>query len=100
MFSKTLLPSVWLVLSMSAARPCSAKVNPEAEAPLMIAIYNDAEVPAGVLERAEEAGSAIFGKVGLRAEWIHCRVPGESEAQSRLCSQAEFPAHLQLHIVK
>lgn len=101
MFWKMLLPSFWFaVLVMGGAHPCSARVNPEGEIPVVIAIYNDAQVPPEVLEIAEETGGAIFAKAGLRAEWLHCRVPGETEEQSRLCSHAEFPAHLQVHIAR
>jgi len=65
-----------------------------------ISVYNHAEVPADVLERAEKEASQVFGRTGIEVTWLNCRIPAVSEEASRACREAVFPEHLHLRIVR
>ena len=65
-----------------------------------ISVYNIAEVPADVLERAENEASQVFRLAGIEVTWLNCRIPAVSEDASRACREAVFPGHLHLRIVR
>lgn len=82
--------------------PGSGKGRGEAEesARVTISVYNDAEVPADVLGRAEEQAGQIFLHAGIEVFWLNCPVLAVSEDASRACREAIFPEHLHLRIVR
>jgi hypothetical protein len=67
---------------------------------ITISVYNDAEVPADVLERAQNEASQVFRQAGIEVHWLNCKVPAISEEASRACREAVFPQHLHLRIVR
>ena len=67
---------------------------------MTISVYNDAEVSADVLERAENEASHVFRQAGIEVTWLNCRIPAANEEASRACREAVFPEHLHLRIVR
>lgn len=65
-----------------------------------ISVYNEAEVPADVLEQAENEALHVFRQAGIEVNWLNCRFPAVSEEASRACREAVFPEHLHLRIVR
>ena len=74
--------------------------NEEKAAEVTVSVYNDAAVPVEVLDRAEQAGSRIFQRAGIKVNWLNCQVPAASEEASRTCREVAFPQHLHLRIVR
>lgn len=64
-----------------------------------VALFNDARVPSAVLAGAQETTSYIFSKSGIDINWMLCGREDESPEERNACSQSEFPAHLDVHIV-
>lgn len=65
-----------------------------------ISVYNDAEVPANVLQQGENGASQVFRLAGIDVHWLNCGIPAASEETSRACREAVFPQHLHLRIVR
>lgn len=65
-----------------------------------ISVYNEAEVPADVVDSAEEQASRVFQHAGIEVTWLNCGIPAVSEEASRACREAVFPDHLHLRIVR
>lgn len=61
-----------------------------------VAVFNDANVPANVLDGAQQTVSFIFAKSDIKLHWLRCGGQYESPEQSRACSQA---GRFDLHIV-
>lgn len=78
----------------------AAKGEPPESARITISVYNDAQAPAEVLERAQNEASRVFRQAGIEVHWLNCRIPAVSEEASRACRQATFPEHLHLRIVR
>jgi hypothetical protein len=92
----SLLPTtssnLWAKSPARGEAPESARVT--------ISVYNDAEMPADVLDRAEGEASRVFREAGIDVHWLNCRIPAVSEEASRACREAVFPEHLHLRIVR
>lgn len=77
-----------------------ARGEAQESARVMISVYNDADVLADALERAEYEASRIFRQAGIEVNWLNCRIPAINEDASRACREAVFPEHLHLRIVR
>ena len=64
-----------------------------------VALFNDARVPQNALAGAQKTASYIFSKSGIDIHWMLCGREDESPEERSACSQPEFPAHLEVHIV-
>jgi hypothetical protein len=64
-----------------------------------VALFNDARVPPTVLAGAQQTTSYLFSKSGIDIHWMLCGREDESPEERSACSQPEFPAHLDVHIV-
>lgn len=84
--------------SLWAKPPASREAT--AGARVTISVYNDAEVQADVLARAENVASQVFRHAGIEVHWLNCRIPALSEEASQACREAIFPEHLHLRIVR
>lgn len=104
---KTFGKGLWFVLFFSLLLATStnfwartpARGKPES-ARVTISVYNDAEVPADVLQQAENEASNVFRQAGIDVNWLNCRIPAPSEEASQACQEAVFPVHLHLRIVR
>ena len=80
-----------------------AKNFPNPQVTITITVQNDAGVPAGTLHQAEEEAREVFQQAGIEVRWLHCyQVPIAAEVvkESRACSEAVYPEHLQLRIAR
>jgi hypothetical protein len=68
--------------------------KPAAKALLTISVFNDAQIPAESLKRAEEHASRVFREAGLEIAWLNCR-GGEAGSS---CKEVDYPRHLHLRI--
>jgi hypothetical protein len=83
--------------------PLLAKSVPKEPVALTISMYNDAGIPWETLRAAEEEASYIFHEAGIEIRWRNClgEPEGAEEAEgSRNCSEALFPNHLHVRLVK
>src|SRR5256886_6925158 len=103
-FGKGLRFLLFFALLPATSTNLWGKAPARGEAPelarVTISVYNHAEVPADVLERAEKEASQVFGRTGIEVTWLNCRIPAVSEEASRACREAVFPEHLHLRIVR
>lgn len=86
--------------SVPASGKGSGKVDVQGTAKLKISVYNDAEVPEGVMSRAEAEAERVFQHAGIEVTWLDCRIPAVNEQESQTCREAVFPDHLHLRIVR
>lgn len=81
-----------------------AKTTPGHETPeaptVVVSVFNDAKMPEETVRGAEEVAQRVFRRAGLRVEWINCGGTGEADKWSQFCSEASFPTHLQLRILR
>lgn len=79
--------------------PGSRDADATESARVTVSVYNDADVPANVLQQAENDTSQVFRLAGIEVYWLSCKIPAVSEEASRACREAVFPVHLHLRIV-
>jgi hypothetical protein len=78
-----------------------AKNLPNPHVTITISVHNDAGMPAGTLHQAEEEAREVFRQAGIEVRWLHCSpapIAAEATKESRACSEAVYPEHLQLRI--
>jgi hypothetical protein len=61
-------------------------------------VYNDASVPAAVLQRAERRAGSIFAHANFDVVWVHCPHAGTGE-DVKTCDRIDLPEHLALRII-
>jgi len=65
---------------------------------LTVSIFNDADVPASVLQQAESRARAVMSDAGVSLTWLDCGVPGQRRAELG-CLAMAFPAHFSVRLV-
>ena len=96
----------WIGLGLALGMfgsPAKAKVVSKDVAAVTIWVYNDAAVPWGTIEGAEEEASYVFHEAGIDVEWRNCPAASTESTdagKSRSCGEATLPEHLDLRIVK
>ncbi len=98
---KTLRKGLWLVFAL--ALPSQAAWPKEvalAKMQATISVHNDAGISAGTLRGAEMEASRVFRQSGIEAKWLNCPLPADGPEDPAQCRTADFPAHLQLRIVR
>lgn len=84
------LPSILSAAGADAARlPVSVTVS----------VFNDARVPALVLEAAQRRAQAVFEQAGIALTWLDCGVPGKWRRE-RGCLNVAFPEHFSVRLVE
>ena len=67
---------------------------------LRVSVFNSSPISSSIIERAEgEAGRVLRG-VGIEAIWLNCPQEISQETSLGRCSEASFPSHLHLHILR
>ncbi|HEY1467729.1 MAG TPA: hypothetical protein VGF61_01705 [Candidatus Acidoferrum sp.] len=89
-----------LIATNALARP--KETNPRTKQ-LILSVFNDASVPAGILAQAEARATHILAQAGIQVEWLNCapggsHVPDQFEQPSP-CSRIAYPSHLSVRIV-
>jgi hypothetical protein len=62
-----------------------------------VSVYNDARVPALVLESAERRAASIFAHSSLDVAWLDCTHPENDIALA--CNRMDAPGHLALRVI-
>jgi len=81
-------------LSVPDARAQSAFVQ------LRVSVFNSSSISPATIGRAESEAGRVLREVGLEVIWLNCPQDGQHEASLGLCSEASFPSHLHLHILR
>jgi hypothetical protein len=71
--------------------------NVEKNPQFTVSVYNDARVPALVLESAERRAGSIFAHSSLDVAWLDCTHPGDDIAVA--CNRMDAPGHLALRVI-
>lgn len=101
MHCRTLQGGRWIVLALcSLGSAVSAQPPSDTTDEVTISIFNDASVPAASLQKAEQVASAVFVRANLRLHWLNCGRTGESLAEEQNCSEASFPTHLHVRLIR
>jgi hypothetical protein len=67
---------------------------------LRVSIFNSSPISPATIERAEGEAGRVLRDVGVEVIWLNCPQDGPHEASLGLCSEASFPSHLHLHILR
>jgi len=66
-------------------------------AQVTVSVYNDADVPAAVLDGAEKRAGSILSSASFEVVWVHCSHPSTEDAMA--CKRIDLPGHLALRII-
>jgi hypothetical protein len=66
---------------------------------VFVSVYDNAGVPAAVLEQAEQGTGKIFARIGLELVWFNCSAPHSSLRNQSTCQRFAWPTYLALRIV-
>ena len=92
---KTLLGS-WFLLGLAGTLQAEAS---EPQSKIQVFVYNYAGVSHPTLARAEIEATRIYGRAGIRTEWLDCPLsPGEA-TQYPACQLPVSPARLALRVL-
>jgi len=87
---------VLLTLTIFLSR-ASAEASGQTGPQFTVSVYNDAGVPAAVLDRAEQRSGSIFARANLEVVWLNCTQASTEDAL--VCNQIDLPGHLALRII-
>jgi len=65
---------------------------------LTVSIFNDADLPASVLQQAESRARAVMSNAGVSLTWLDCGVPGQWRTELG-CQAVVFPTHFSVRLV-
>jgi hypothetical protein len=88
------------LLLLLGSSPIRARQASEARAAVTVSVYDDAGVGLFAMQEAEDISSMLFARVGLEVHWLNCAVSGKLTHVATECSQARFPANLQLRLLR
>lgn len=100
MRNRTLLTFFSLVSAGAAVLVPPSAANSQHPGPptLRVSVFNDAQIPAQKLLRAEKVAAQVFAASGISVTWLNCGRPTETAHQRAACSEASFPSHLHIRI--
>ena len=67
---------------------------------LRVSVFNSSPISSSTIERAEGEAGRVLRDVGIEAIWLNCPQEISQEASLGRCSEASFPSHLHLRIVR
>jgi len=67
---------------------------------LRVSVFNSSPISSSTLERAEGEAGRVLRDVGVEAIWLNCPQELSPEASLGRCSEASFPSHLHLRILR
>jgi hypothetical protein len=90
---------VWsgTLLALPSSGVCSKPI-PQEDMRVTVSVYDDAEVGASILGKAEEEASRVFRQSGIEVKWLNCPLAQKGPPES--CAEAVFPTHLQVRIAR
>lgn len=67
---------------------------------LRVSVFNSSPISPSTIERAEDKAGRVLRDVGVEAIWLNCPQEISQEASRGRCSEASFPSHMHLRIVR
>lgn len=83
--------------SMEFDRVDSTHLRP-ADAKVIVSVYNDAQVPPDIFERALQQAARIFSPAGLDVKWLRC-THINSGVRATACNGFDVPGHVAVRII-
>jgi len=88
----------WLFISLLPPVVGAAPDTHSTSVSLTVSIFNDAGVPASVLQQAESRARAVMSSAGVSLTWLDCGVPRRWRAELG-CQAIAFPTHFSVRLV-
>jgi hypothetical protein len=67
---------------------------------LRVSVFNSSPISSSTIERAEGEAGRVLHHVGVEVIWLNCPQDIQQEASLGRCSEAAFPSHLHLRILR
>ena len=67
---------------------------------IRVSVYNSSPISSSTLERAEREAGRVLRDVGVEPVWLNCPQEISREDSLGRCSEASFPSHLHLQILR
>lgn len=67
---------------------------------LRVSVFNSSPISSSAIERAEGEAGRVLRDVGIEAIWLNCPQEVSQEDSRGRCSEASFPSHLHLRILR
>jgi hypothetical protein len=67
---------------------------------LRVSVFNSVPVSRYIVEGAEHQAAGILRDAQIEVTWLNCFQDAKQTASNELCSEALYPSHLQLRIVR
>ena len=93
---------IWVVLVAVASlfgSAASGRPKQELRPRLAISVFNDAQVPPGVLQAARTRAEMVLHDAGIALTWLDCGTPG-NWVQDIGCRDIAFPSHLSVRLAR
>jgi len=88
----------WLFMGLLPSVVGAAPDTHSTPVSLTVSIFNDAGVPAAVLQQAESRARGVLSDAGVSLTWLDCGVPGHWRAELG-CQAIAFPTHFSVRLV-
>lgn len=86
---------------MFGSLPALAASGQIAVIQLRVSVFNSSPISSSaIIERAEGEAGRVLRDVGIEAIWLNCPQEISQEASLDRCSEASFPSHLHLQILR
>ena len=85
---------------MFASLPVLAASGQGASIQLRVSVFSSSPFSSSTIERAEGEAGRVLRDVGIEAIWLNCPQEISQEASRGRCSEASFPSHLHLRILR
>jgi hypothetical protein len=74
--------------------------EPGAVIQLRVSVFNSSPISSSTIERAEGEAGHVLRDAGIEAIWLNCPQEISQEASRGRCSEASFPSHLHLRVLR
>ena len=96
----TLSMTLGVGLALFRASPIHAAPRQADVVQLLVSVFNSAAISPHALHQAEDKASRVLRDASVEVIWLNCPQDFQREAFLGRCSEASFPAHLHLRIVR
>jgi hypothetical protein len=86
-------------LTLPAVAKSKAPLTPERDLSINVRIYDYANVPSGILAKAQGEAARIFRRAGIETNWIECAVPGRVVETKPSCKAKPGASDLQIRLL-
>jgi len=67
---------------------------------LRVSVFNSSPISPSTIEYGEGEAGLVLREAGVEVIWLNCPQDAQHEASSGLCSEASFPSHLHLRMLR